>query len=106
MELDECVFVCVLVPEGRMCVCLPCMCTGMIFLSVCRLAEVSAQTRSGWLSSCEHYTDTHTVALQLHGACQCPLGMAWITLSIQEYKICVLKQRYFVKILMPLLEQV
>lgn len=84
------------------------MCTGVIFLSVCRLAEVSDQTRSGWVSSHEHYTDTHTVALQLHRACQWPLGMAWLILSIPEYNIYVLKQRHFIKILVskPLLEQV
>lgn len=70
-QLDECalsVYVCVhaLASGGRIClsVCVFVLYvyTGVIFLSLCRLAEVSDQTRSGRMRSREHYTGTHTVA--------------------------------------------
>lgn len=70
-----------------LCACLCSVCIGAIFLSVCRLAEVSGQTRSGWLRSCEHYTDTHTVALLLHRACQCLFGVACLIVILMPVSL-------------------
>lgn len=61
-------------------VCLCSVCSGVNFLSVCRLAEVSDQTRSSLVRNREHCTDTHTLSLQLHTACPCALGMARLVL--------------------------